>query len=60
MRPANSRKKVEVISWLIIKTQTHNTVTKNNSCQSWVELLNKSIVKSKDKLIDKRILRTNN
>ena len=34
MRPANSRKKVEVISWLIIKTQTHNTVTKNNSCQS--------------------------
>ena len=23
MRPANSKKKDEVISWLIIKTQTH-------------------------------------
>ena len=47
MRPANGRKKDEIISWLIIKTQTH-----------LIQLQRTIIVKSSN--IDKIILSTNN
>ena len=37
-----------------------NNYKEQYSCWNWVELLNKRIVQSKDKLIDKNILSKNN